>query len=52
VSVDCLYSLYDAGDQAGPEALRLSMTLRLGSMLAVVAGVTISVILGVLRLWL
>jgi hypothetical protein len=34
------------------EALRLSMTLRLGSMLAVVAGVIISVILGVLRLWL
>jgi hypothetical protein len=34
------------------EALRLSMTLRLGSMLAVGVGVTISVILGVLRLWL
>jgi len=34
------------------EALRLSMTLRLGSMLAVGVGVTVSVILGVLRLWL
>jgi hypothetical protein len=34
------------------EALRLSMTVRLGSMLAVGVGVTISVVLGVLRLWL
>jgi hypothetical protein len=34
------------------EALRPSMTLRLGSMLAVGVGVTISVVLGVLRLWL
>ena len=34
------------------ETLRLSMTVRLGSMLAVGVGVTISVVLGVLRLWL
>jgi hypothetical protein len=34
------------------EALRLSMTLRLGSMLAVGVGLTVSMILGVLRLWL
>lgn len=34
------------------EALRLSVTLRLGSMLAVGVGVIISVILGVLRFWL
>ncbi|MCU0975535.1 MAG: hypothetical protein MUC71_04390 [Steroidobacteraceae bacterium] len=34
------------------EALRLSMTLRLGSMLAVGVGLSVSVILGVLRLWL
>ena len=34
------------------EALRLSMTVRLGSMLALGVGVTISVIVGVLRLWL
>jgi hypothetical protein len=34
------------------EALRLSMTLRLGSMLAVGVGVTVSVILTAMRLWL
>ena len=34
------------------EALRLSMTLRLGSMLAVGFGVTLSVILTAMRLWL
>ena len=34
------------------EALRLSMTLRLGSMLAVGFGVTLSVILTAMRHWL
>jgi len=34
------------------EALRLSMTVRLGSMLALGLGVTISVILTAMRLWL
>ncbi len=34
------------------EALRLSMTVRLGSMLVLGLGVSVSVILGTLRLWL
>ena len=34
------------------DGLSITMTVRLGSMLAVGVGVTISVILGVLRLWL